>query len=115
MQLTVKRLENRDPGSGTTVVDCEAPRELGVDSGNLVTVHGRDGTAAVARVWPSDATDAGRDAVRIDDQLRRTADEGSASVEEIEVPVARFERALDETGADTDAGDRGFEELPGVT
>ncbi len=76
MRLTVKRLKNCDPGNGMAVIDREALRELGVSSGDFVTVRGRDGGTAVARAWPSDASDAGRSVVRIDGQLRRAAGVG---------------------------------------
>lgn len=36
MQLTVKQLKNRDPGSGMAVIDRAALGELGVSSGDLV-------------------------------------------------------------------------------
>jgi transitional endoplasmic reticulum ATPase len=73
MRLTVKQLENRDPGSGMAVIDREALGELGVSSGDFVAIEGRDGGRAVARVWPSNTSDAGRGIVRIDGQLRQAA------------------------------------------
>ena len=75
MQLTVKQLKKRDPGSGLAVIDRNALSELGVSSGDFVALEGRDGRA-VARVWPSDSSDAGRGSIRIDGQLRRTAGVG---------------------------------------
>ena len=76
MQLTVKQLKNRDPGSGLAVIDREALADLGVTSGDFVAIEGRDGQQAVARVWPSDSSDAGRGIVRIDGQLRQAAGVG---------------------------------------
>ncbi|MFB6302038.1 MAG: AAA family ATPase, partial [Haloferacaceae archaeon] len=73
MRLTVKQLKNRDPGSGMAVIDRDALDELGVSSGDFVTIRGDDGSTATARVWPSDASDAGRGIVRIDGQLRQAA------------------------------------------
>ncbi|MFB6293007.1 MAG: AAA family ATPase, partial [Halonotius sp.] len=73
MQLSVKQLKNRDPGSGMAVIDREALGELGVSSGDFVAIEGRDGGRAVARVWPSDSGDAGRGIIRIDGQLRAAA------------------------------------------
>jgi transitional endoplasmic reticulum ATPase len=73
MRLTVKQLKNRDPGSGMAVVDREVLGDLGASSGDFVAIEGRDGGRALARVWPSDRTDAGRGIVRIDGQLRQAA------------------------------------------
>jgi len=76
MRLTVKPLKNRNPGSGMAVIDREALDDLGVQSGEFVVVQGRDDGRAVARVWPSDAQDAGRGFIRIDGQLRSDANVG---------------------------------------
>ncbi|MDX1748017.1 MAG: AAA family ATPase, partial [Halobacteriales archaeon] len=76
MRLTVKQLKNREPGSGMAVIDREALGDLGVSSGDFVMIEGRGGGRTVARVWPSDAEDAGRGVIRIDGQLRRAASVG---------------------------------------
>ena len=55
MQLTVKQLKNREPGSGMAVIDRDVLGELGVNSGDFVELEGRDGGRTVARVWPSTA------------------------------------------------------------
>jgi transitional endoplasmic reticulum ATPase len=73
MQLTVKPLKNRDPGDGMAVLDREALRDADLTSGDFVRLAGRDGGRVIARVWPSDAEDAGRGIVRIDGQLRQAA------------------------------------------
>ncbi len=73
MRLTVKQLKNRDPGSGLAVIDREALQELGVSGGDFVAIEGRDGGRTVARVWPSDTSDAGKGIIRIDGQLRQAA------------------------------------------
>ncbi|MFB6310009.1 MAG: CDC48 family AAA ATPase [Salinirussus sp.] len=73
MQLRVKQLKNREPGSGMAVIDREVLSDLGVSSGDFVRILGPDGQAAVARVWPSDASDAGHGVIRIDGQLRQAA------------------------------------------
>jgi transitional endoplasmic reticulum ATPase len=98
MRLTVKQLKNRDPGSGMAVVDRTVLSELGVGSGDFVAVQGPDGERAVARVWPSDASDAGRGIVRIDGQLRQAAGvsiDDRVTVEPTEVaPADRIRVAL---------------------
>ena len=97
MRLAVKQLKNRDPGSGMAVVDRTALSELGVSSGDFVAIEGEDGRA-VARVWPSDASDAGRGILRIDGQLRQAAGariDDRVSVEPTEVqPAERLTIAL---------------------
>jgi transitional endoplasmic reticulum ATPase len=73
MELTVKPLKQREPGSGMAVIDRQALRDSDLGSGDFVRLHVRDGSA-VARAWPSDREDAGRGYVRIDGQLRNGAD-----------------------------------------
>ncbi|WP_276272229.1 CDC48 family AAA ATPase [Haloarcula litorea] len=72
MELTVKPLKNREPGSGMAVVDRQVLEDSSLTSGDFVRLAGRDGSA-VARVWPSDRGDAGRGYVRVDGQLRQAA------------------------------------------
>jgi len=98
MQLSVKQLKNRDPGSGMAVIDREALGDLGVSSGDFVAIKGRDGGRAVARVWPSDSGDAGRGIIRIDGQLRAAANvsiDNQVTVEPTDVaPAERVRVAL---------------------
>ncbi len=91
MRLTVKQLKNRDPGSGMAVIDREALQEIDVSSGDFVAIEGRDGGRTVARVWPSDTSDAGRGIIRIDGQLRQAANvsiDDRVEVEKTEVEPA---------------------------
>ena len=98
MKLTVKQLKNREPGSGMAVIDREALGELGASSGDFVAIHGRDDGQAIARVWPSDRSDAGRGYVRIDGAVRRRANariDDRVTVEPVEVrPAERIRVAL---------------------
>ncbi|NEU58701.1 CDC48 family AAA ATPase [Halorussus sp. MSC15.2] len=98
MRLTVKQLKNREPGSGMAVIDRDALVELGVSSGDFVAIEGRDDGRAVARIWPSDSSDAGRGVVRIDGQLRQAANvaiDDRVTVEKTEVsPADRVRIAL---------------------
>ncbi|MGB9966219.1 CDC48 family AAA ATPase [Halobacterium sp. CBA1126] len=98
MRLTVKQLKNRDPGSGMAVIDREALQELGVSSGDFVAIEGRDGGRTVARVWPSNTSDAGHGIIRIDGQLRQAANvsiDDRVEVEKTEVePADRVTVAL---------------------
>jgi transitional endoplasmic reticulum ATPase len=54
------------------VIDRTALGDLGCSSGDFVELRG-DGASVAARVWPSDADDAGTGVVRIDGQLRQAA------------------------------------------
>jgi transitional endoplasmic reticulum ATPase len=98
MYLTVKPLKDREPGSGMAVIDRDVLGDLGVSSGDFVALEGRDGGRAVARVWPSDANDAGREIVRIDGQLRQAANvavDDRVTIEPIDVePAGRITIAL---------------------
>ena len=58
MRLTVKQLKQKVPGSGMAIIDREAISSLSVNSGDFLEIHGRDGKDALARVWPSDTSDA---------------------------------------------------------
>nr|WP_101349517.1 CDC48 family AAA ATPase [Haloarcula taiwanensis] len=74
MQLTVKPLKNREPGSGMAVIDRQVLEDSSLSSGDFVRIEGRTSDrSAIARAWPSDRSDAGRGYVRIDGQLRNTA------------------------------------------
>ena len=83
------------------VIDRTVLRELDVSAGDFVAITGRDGGRAVARVWPSDAEDAGRGTIRIDGQLRHAANVGiddRVDVEPVEVEQAdRITIALPES------------------
>ena len=98
MRLTVKQLKNREPGSGMAVIDRDALQEIGVSSGDFVAVEGREGGQTVARVWPSDTSDAGHGIIRIDGQLRQAANvsiDDRVEVEKTEVePADRITVAL---------------------
>ena len=98
MRLTVKQLKNREPGSGMAVIDRDALQEIGVSSGDFVVIEGREGGQTVARVWPSDTSDAGHGIIRIDGQLRQAANvsiDDRVEVEKTEVePADRITVAL---------------------
>ncbi len=72
MRLRVKPMQRKDSGSGLASIDRDAMADLGVDSGEFVTVEGDDGRV-VARVWPAGSEDTGRGTIRIDGQLRQAA------------------------------------------
>ncbi|MFB6132340.1 MAG: hypothetical protein ABEJ44_02905, partial [Halanaeroarchaeum sp.] len=59
-----------------TVIDREVLGDLGLSSGDFVAIQGREEGRAVARMWPSDSSDAGRGYIRIDGQLRQVANAG---------------------------------------
>ncbi|WP_290811811.1 AAA family ATPase, partial [Halovivax sp.] len=90
MKLTVKPLKRKDTGRGLASIDREAMANLGVSSGEFVTVEGRDGRV-VARVWPGRSADSGRGVVRIDGELRNAA--GVRIDDRVEVEAADVEVA----------------------
>ncbi|GAB3668508.1 CDC48 family AAA ATPase [Halopiger thermotolerans] len=90
MQLRVKQLKRKEAGSGLASIDRQAMKELGVSSGEFVTIEGRDGRV-VARVWPGQSEDTGQGIIRIDGQLRQAA--GARIDDRVEVEPAEVEPA----------------------
>ncbi|MFB6156535.1 MAG: CDC48 family AAA ATPase [Haloferacaceae archaeon] len=90
MRLRVRQLKRKETGSGLASIDREAMKELGVSSGEFVTVQGRDGRV-VARVWPGGSEDTGQGIVRIDGQLRRAI--GARIDDRVEVEPAEVDPA----------------------
>ena len=71
MKLIVKPLDRQSAGQGIAVLDHEAMTELGVESGDFVTIRGETGTA-VARVRPGRVGKQQRGIVGIDGQIRKS-------------------------------------------
>jgi len=89
MELTVKPLDDRDPGRGLTVVGRQTLAELALDSGDFLLVRGPDGDRAVTQIVPTDDID--DETVRTTELVRRTAgvDAGeTVTVDPIEVSPA---------------------------
>jgi transitional endoplasmic reticulum ATPase len=91
MKLTVKPLKQKDAGRGLAAIDRAAMEEMELENGDYIVLEGKQGTRAVARVWPGYPEDSGNGIVRIDGQLRQEAGVGiddSVSVEKADVKPA---------------------------
>ena len=91
MKLTVKPLKQKDAGRGLAAIDRAAMDELELENGDYIVLEGKQGSRAVARVWPGYPEDQGQDIVRIDGQLRQEAGVGiddGVSVEKADVNPA---------------------------
>ena len=75
-QITLKVAEahSRDVGRGIARVDRKAMEELGLSSGDVIEIVGRN--RAVAIVWPAYPEDYGKGVIRIDGYTRRNAGAG---------------------------------------
>jgi transitional endoplasmic reticulum ATPase len=71
MELTVESGRPGDFDEGLAVLGRETMNELGLESGDYVTIGGGDGDGAVAKAWLGPPADAGRAVVRLDGELRR--------------------------------------------
>jgi transitional endoplasmic reticulum ATPase len=90
MKLIVKPLDRQSAGQGIAVIDHEAMTELGVESGDFVTIEGETGTA-VARVRPGRAGKQQRGIIGIDGQTRKSTGarlDQLARVEQTDVAAA---------------------------
>jgi transitional endoplasmic reticulum ATPase len=91
MKLTVKPLKQKDAGRGLAAIDRAAMDEMELENGDYIVLEGKQGSRAVARVWPGYPEDQGKGIVRIDGQLRQEAGVGiddSVSVEKADVKPA---------------------------
>jgi len=76
MKLTVKPLKQKDAGRGLAAIDRSSMKELDLENGDYILIHGKNEGKAVARVWPGYPEDQGRGVVRIDGRLRQEANVG---------------------------------------
>src|SRR6056297_3421476 len=91
MKLTVKPLKQKDAGRGLAAIDRAAMDEMDLENGDYIVLEGKQGSRAVARVWPGYPEDDGNGIVRIDGQLRQEAGVGiddSVTVEKADVKPA---------------------------
>src|SRR6056297_281288 len=91
MKLTVKPLKQKDAGRGLAAIDRAAMDEMELENGDYIVLEGKQGSRAVARVWPGYPEDDGNGIVRIDGQLRQEAGVGiddSVTVEKADVKPA---------------------------
>jgi transitional endoplasmic reticulum ATPase len=91
MKLTVKPLKQKDAGRGLAAIDRTAMEEMDLENGDYIVLEGKQGSRAVARVWPGYPEDSGDGIVRIDGQLRQEAGVGiddNVTVEKADVKPA---------------------------
>ncbi len=69
--LRVAEAYHRDAGRGIARIDTETMRKLGVVSGDVVEIEGKN--VATAIVWPGYAPDSGKSIIRIDGNIRSNA------------------------------------------
>jgi transitional endoplasmic reticulum ATPase len=102
MELTVESVRARATDEGLAVLGREAMDELGLESGDYVTVGGHDGDGVVAKAWLGPPEDAERAVVRLDGELRQAIGVGiddRVAVERADVRSAeRVTVALPEAG-----------------
>ncbi len=71
VQLRVAEAYHRDAGRGIARVDMETMQKLGLVSGDIVEIEGKDKASAI--VWPGYPEDAGKGIVRVDGNTRSNA------------------------------------------
>ncbi|MCD6210493.1 MAG: CDC48 family AAA ATPase [Methanophagales archaeon] len=69
--LRVAEAYHRDAGRGIARIDTDTMRKLGVVSGDVVEIEGKN--VATAIVWPGYAPDSGKSIIRIDGNIRSNA------------------------------------------
>ncbi|MGB2842558.1 MAG: CDC48 family AAA ATPase [Halobacteriota archaeon] len=69
--LRVAEAYHRDAGRGIARIDAETMRELGVVSGDVIEIEGKN--IATAIVWPGYSPDRGKSLIRIDGNIRANA------------------------------------------
>jgi transitional endoplasmic reticulum ATPase len=76
MRLTVKPLKQKDAGRGLAAIDRASMSQLGLENGDYIIVDGKEGSRAVARVWPGYPEDEGKGIIRVDGRIRQEANVG---------------------------------------
>jgi len=71
LQLKVAEAQQRDVGKGRARIDIDSMEALGLKTGEILELIGRQTTAAVA--WPADPEERGHGVLRIDGQIRKNA------------------------------------------
>ncbi|HID19911.1 MAG TPA: AAA family ATPase, partial [Methanophagales archaeon] len=87
--LRVAEAYHRDAGRGIARIDGKTMRELGLVSGDVIEIEGRN--IATAIVWPAHPPDSGRLIIRIDGNIRSNA--GVAIDDKVRVKKTRVKEA----------------------
>lgn len=72
--LKVEEAKQLDVNRGIARIDPKQAEKLGLETGDIVGIHGSKNTAAI--IWPGYPEDAGRGIIRIDGSIRRNAGAG---------------------------------------
>jgi len=91
--LVVAEAKHRDAGRGTARVDSEVMQKLGLVSGDIIAIKGKESAYAV--VWPSYPEDGGKGLIRIDGSTRSNAGVGIGERVEIEKIEAENAKRID--------------------
>lgn len=87
--LRVAEAYHRDAGRGIARIDAETMRELGVVSGDVIEIEGKN--IATAIVWPGYSPDSGKSLIRIDGNIRANA--GVAIDDRVRIKKTRVKEA----------------------
>jgi len=87
--LRVAEAYHRDAGRGIARIDAETMQELGVVSGDVIEIEGKN--IATAIVWPGYSPDSGKSIIRIDGNIRANA--GVAIDDRVRVKKTRVKEA----------------------
>jgi transitional endoplasmic reticulum ATPase len=91
--LLVAEAKHRDAGRGIARVDSEVMQKLGLVSGDIIAIKGKE--AAYAIVWPGYPEDAGKGLIRIDGSTRSNVGVGIGERVEIEKIEAEKAKRID--------------------
>ncbi len=91
--LVVAEAKHRDAGRGIARVDSEVMQKLGLVSGDIIAIKGKESAYAV--VWPSYPEDGGKGLIRIDGSTRSNAGVGIGERVEIEKIEAENAKRID--------------------
>ena len=91
--LSVAEAKHRDAGRGIARVDSEVMQKLGLVSGDIIEIKGKE--AAYAIVWPGYPEDGGKGLIRIDGSTRSNVGVGIGERVEIEKIEAENAKRID--------------------
>lgn len=88
--LRVTEARHRDAGRGIARIDTEAMQKLGIVSGDIIEIQGKENALAIA--WPGYPEDKGTGSIRIDGNIRGNASVGlddKVKIRKVEAQRAR--------------------------
>lgn len=112
MTLLVAEAKHRDAGRGIVRVESEVMQKLGLVSGDIIAIKGKETANAIA--WPGYPEDAGKGLIRIDGNIRSNAGVGIDERVQIEKIDAKNAKRISLAPAQPVRIVRGAEYLRGV-